>query len=118
MIKTLPPGYTQAYVLVLGRGITSTHTAWGDVLLQLHDKQRTPPDAGLAISSLSYSGDGFYYYNPATGNSSCGDYGSTYASVGAYAKQEGIPYQMYMVWYSAVQCSWVVPSHLGVVRPC
>lgn len=44
--------------------VAAAFMSWGDMLLRYHEKNRTLPNASVAISRLGYSTTGIYHYNP------------------------------------------------------
>jgi hypothetical protein len=64
-IPTLPSGFTQETMLVIGRGINHTFDLWGHALTDLGGKQRPESDADISLIGLGYWTDSasVYYYN-------------------------------------------------------
>jgi len=67
-ISTLPAGFTQSTLLVVGAGINSTFGLWGQTLTSLTGKHRPASDANVLLNQLSYWTDAgaAYYYHPMT----------------------------------------------------
>ena len=81
MVEVLPPGFSLDTVMVLGPGVVRTQMDYGSLLLDAYGKRRAPPDVSAAVSALMYSADGYPYYNPATGNTTCGNYEDVYLAL-------------------------------------
>ena len=102
MIEELPAGYTLDTALVLGSGFVATQMDYGSLLLQEHGKQRPRPNVSEAVKSLMYSADGYPYYDPASGNSTCGNYEDLYLEIDKANRAQGLPYHTSMLdsfWY-------------------
>ena len=69
-ISTLPAGFTESTLLVIGSGINSTFDQWGQALTLLTGKHRPANDANTLLNQLSYWTDAgaAYYYHPVTAN--------------------------------------------------
>ena len=67
-ITTLPAGFTQSTLLVVGSGINSTFELWGETLTSLTGKHRPASDSNVLLNQLSYWTDAgsAYYYHPMT----------------------------------------------------
>jgi hypothetical protein len=67
-ITTLPAGFTESTLLVVGNGINSTLDLWGQALTSLSGKRRPANDANFLLNRLSYWTDAgaAYYYQPMT----------------------------------------------------
>jgi len=53
-ISTLPAGFTQSTLLVVGTGINSTFELWGQTITSLTGKHRAANDANVLLNQLSY----------------------------------------------------------------
>jgi hypothetical protein len=64
-IATLPRGFSQQTLLVVGHGIGRTFDTWGHALTDLQGKSRPANDADLSLNYLGYWTDNgaTYYYN-------------------------------------------------------
>jgi hypothetical protein len=64
-IPTLPAGFTQETMLVVGAGINRTWDLWGQALTDLQGKVRPSSSSDVSLASLSYWTDSAskYYYN-------------------------------------------------------
>ena len=67
-IGTLPGGFSESTLLVIGSGINSTFQLWGQTLTSLTGKHRSANDANVLLNQLSYWTDAgaAYYYHPTT----------------------------------------------------
>jgi hypothetical protein len=64
-IPTLPSGFTQETMLVVGTGINQTWDLWGHAMTDLQRKIRPTADSDISLTSLGYWTDSAskYYYN-------------------------------------------------------
>ena len=102
MVETLPAGFVMETVIVLGNGVVQTQMDYGSLLLDAHGKQRALPDVSTAVESLMYSADGYPYYDPASGNSTCGNYEDLYLALAKSDAAQHLPYRTSMLdsfWY-------------------
>jgi hypothetical protein len=63
-VGTLPAGFTQRALLVMGHGIQHVYQTWGQAMTTLHGKARPPNDADATLSRLGYwtdNGASYYY---------------------------------------------------------
>lgn len=67
-ITTLPAGFIQSTLLVIGAGINSTFQLWGQTITSLTGKHRPANDANVLLNQVSYWTDAgsAYYYHPMT----------------------------------------------------
>jgi hypothetical protein len=102
MIEELPAGYSLDTVLVLGGGVVAAQMDYGSLLLVAHAKQRLLPNVSVAVRALMYSADGYPYYDPASGNGTCGNYEDVYLALQKGNRAQGLPYRTSMLdsfWY-------------------
>ena len=102
MVEELPAGFSLDTVMTLGPGIVGTQMDYGSILLGTHGKQRTLPDVSPAVSSLMYSADAYPYYDPPSGNSTCGNYEDLYIALAKANRAQRLPYRTSMLdsfWY-------------------
>ena len=102
MVEELPVGFALETALVLGAGVTAAQMQYGSLLLDAHGKQRLRPEVSPAIRSLMYSADGYPYYDPASGNTTCGNYEDVYLAVSKASREQGLPFKLSMLdsfWY-------------------
>ncbi|MGH2497632.1 MAG: hypothetical protein ACRDIV_23260 [Ktedonobacteraceae bacterium] len=88
-ILTLPAGFAQQTLLVVGTGINNVMQSWGHTMTDLQGKTRPANDDGVTLNTLGYWTDhgATYYYNfdPTLG------YAGTLQGVYNSFKQAGIP---------------------------
>ena len=75
---------------------------YGTLLLDARGKARVKPDASAAVRALMYSADGYPYYDPASGNTTCGDYQTLYTALAKAHREQGLPFHTSMLdsfWY-------------------
>jgi len=99
-LQSVPAGYAQRYLVVEGRGIGATLTAWGDRLLQDRGRSRADRYADAGLSTLGYWTDNgaYYYYRTEEGRT----FEETLLAVKAEADAIGIPYGHFQIdswWY-------------------
>lgn len=99
-IPTLPAGFTQETMLVIGVGINHTWDLWGRALTDLQGRTRTSVESDISLAALSYWTDSVsqYYYNfvPAMG------YEGTLVGVKQNFARQGIPIRSMQLdswWY-------------------
>jgi hypothetical protein len=87
-IASLPAGFTQQTLLVIGNGINRTFDTWGNLLTGLTGKVRPANDADATLSRVGYWTDAgsAYYYSTAPGLT----YPETLAAVKAAFASAGI----------------------------
>jgi hypothetical protein len=63
-IRNFPAGFSHGTLIVFGKGVNHTFTAWGDALLALGGKQRPANDANVVLAKFGYWTDrgATYYY--------------------------------------------------------
>lgn len=54
---SLPPGFSQSYVLVVGAGVTATIAAWGGALQAWYAATATPKVGDLTLTKIGYQTD-------------------------------------------------------------
>ena len=105
-LRSIPAGFTQASLLVLGDGIHHTWTTWGNSLTDLSGKTRPANDADAGLKSFGYwtdNGAGYYYnYDPQLG------YAGTLKALAAKMKQLRIP-----LGYVQLDSWWYEKSYTG-----
>ncbi|HET7452242.1 MAG TPA: hypothetical protein VFL12_05840, partial [Thermoanaerobaculia bacterium] len=99
-IPELPAGWEQRTLLVAGRGIGETVSAWGHALTRLSGKPRPANDAGPELDRIGYWTDNgaAYYYKFLPGKTA----DETLLDVAARFRDEGIPLgyvQLDSWWY-------------------
>jgi len=99
-LESVPAGFVQRYLVVEGRGIGATLTAWGDLLLEDRGRARADRYADAGLSTLGYWTDNgaWYYYRTEEGMT----FEETLLAVRAEADRLGIPYghmQIDSWWY-------------------
>ena len=97
MVEVLPPGFISETAMVLGSGVVASQMGYGSLLLDAHGKSREPPDVSDAVGALMYSADGYPYYDPASGNSTCGNYEDVYLAISKANKAQGLPFRTNML---------------------
>eukprot|EP01130_Rhizamoeba_saxonica_P004949 TRINITY_DN1998_c0_g1_i1.p1 TRINITY_DN1998_c0_g1~~TRINITY_DN1998_c0_g1_i1.p1 ORF type:complete len:615 (+),score=103.10 TRINITY_DN1998_c0_g1_i1:302-2146(+) len=103
-IKTIPQGFTFSTILYAGEypGVNNAMMGWGSSLLKMYGKKRVPTDDQNMLKYLGYSTTAYYFYNPAYGNNSTGNYEKTLLDVHEYASLYKVPYGYYLIdswWY-------------------
>ena len=119
MVERLPAGFSLETVMVLGPGVVGTQMDYGSLLLDTYGKHRASPDVSLAVSALMYSADGYPYYNPSTGNTTCGNYEDVYFALSkANANRaQHLPYHTTMLdsfWYGTF---FILDADVLLLRP-
>ena len=103
MVEELPAGFALDTVLLLGPGVVAAQMEYGSLLLDAHGKQRARPDVSPAVGSLMYSADAWPYYDPQSGNTTCGNYEDLYVALSAANRgAQELPYHTSMLdsyWY-------------------
>ena len=102
MISHISAGWSHRTVMVGGQGVNETWHAWGDVLLAIGGKTRTP-QTGNFFDKLSYWTDnGAYYYYAVNGPATPGAYQQTMLDVRDYylkTLQLNVSYFQYDSWW-------------------
>lgn len=100
LVAEIPAGWKHQTVMVAGQGINNTMYAWGNLLLQIGNKQRTAIDADFQTNYLSYWTDNgaYYYYNTEPNKT----YEQTMLDVKSYWAQLNLPVRSFQFdswWY-------------------
>jgi hypothetical protein len=100
-LRSLPAGFTQETLVVLGHGINKTWDLWGRTLLALHGAKRPASDTDTVSKYLGYWTDNgaYYYYNYDFDKG----YAGTLQSLVERYRQEEIPIRYLQLdswWYS------------------
>lgn len=108
-IKSVPAGAKfESLVYVGSNGINAAYRDWGDVLLTVHNRTRSKPDASIVLSHLGFSSTGGYFYSPQGAQGTWPhmtpgkNFEQTMLDVHAYAQREAIPYRSLLLdswWY-------------------
>ena len=88
-IRSLPAGFTQQTLLVVGKGINQAFETWGHALTDLQGKLRPANDADITLSHLGYWTDNgatyYYHFEPRLG------YEDTLLAVRDEFQSKGVP---------------------------
>ncbi|MFW9971480.1 MAG: hypothetical protein ACFFDF_14895 [Candidatus Odinarchaeota archaeon] len=99
-IKELPKGFSQKFILLLGKGINKSIEHLGDILLRYHDSKLKSLYANVVTSYLGYwtNNGSYYYYKTEKGM----NYEDTLLAIKDYFNQNNIPIVYYNFdswWY-------------------
>eukprot|EP01051_Picozoa_sp_SAG22_P012094 SAG22_NODE_1228_length_5083_cov_2.820425_2_plen_779_part_00 len=112
-VDTIPPGWSQLFILSAGAGINAGMMAWGDTMLKYTGKPRADMYRDLTHSTIGFWTDNGGYYHYATGEKPCkaGDcpsYETVLPKVKAYHDSLGVPFRHWQF------DSWFYPKDGGV----
>ncbi|MFX1378337.1 MAG: hypothetical protein ACFFA4_04530 [Promethearchaeota archaeon] len=99
-IKELPIGFSQKFILLLGKGINKSLEHLGDILLKYHNSNRKSLYANIVTSYLGYwTNNGAYYYYKKEKKM---NYQDTMLAIKEYFEANNIPIRYYNFdswWY-------------------